>query len=174
MCCPRQDVYVNAGGVTVSFFEWLKNLNHVSYGRLSFQYEWESSHHLLQSVQHSLERCFGKARGEIPILPSPELQARVSVSACSQGWLSWPLVAQSQSPLSGAPSRVWDVGCAWCWAAVGGQLPSLGVGTAGTRHWVSWVPPTQSPPGPAEGADPWCSVGLRWINQPSLPPQKKD
>uniref|UniRef100_A0A8B9VAT6 Glutamate/phenylalanine/leucine/valine/L-tryptophan dehydrogenase C-terminal domain-containing protein n=1 Tax=Anas zonorhyncha TaxID=75864 RepID=A0A8B9VAT6_9AVES len=72
------DVYVNAGGVTVSFFEWLKNLNHVSYGRLSFQYEWESSHHLLQSVQHSLERCFGKARGEIPILPSPELQARVS------------------------------------------------------------------------------------------------
>lgn len=83
VCCPRQDVYVNAGGVTVSFFEWLKNLNHVSYGRLSFQYEWESSHYLLQSVQHSLERCFGKARGEIPILPSPELQARVSVSACS-------------------------------------------------------------------------------------------
>ena len=42
------DIYANAGGVTVSYFEWLKNLSHVRFGRMQKRHEQANELPMLQ------------------------------------------------------------------------------------------------------------------------------
>lgn len=54
------DAYANAGGVTVSYFEWLKNINHVRFGRMSKRYD-ESTH---LNLIATFEKVSGKTLSE--------------------------------------------------------------------------------------------------------------
>jgi glutamate dehydrogenase (NAD(P)+) len=50
------DLYLNAGGVTVSYFEWLKNISHVAFGRIGKRYaEYANTRmaHLIEETTHS-------------------------------------------------------------------------------------------------------------------------
>jgi len=52
------DAFINAGGVTVSYFEWLKNLEHVRFGRLEKRFDEQSARRLLTAIEHATGRAF--------------------------------------------------------------------------------------------------------------------
>jgi len=52
------DNYLNAGGVTVSYFEWLKNLSHVRFGRLEKRAEETSYKKILSVIENISDRTF--------------------------------------------------------------------------------------------------------------------
>lgn len=45
------DMYLNAGGVTVSYFEWLKNLSHVRYGRMEKRFAENLNTQILEQIE---------------------------------------------------------------------------------------------------------------------------
>ena len=45
------DMYLNAGGVTVSYFEWLKNLSHVRYGRMEKRFNENLNAHIVAQME---------------------------------------------------------------------------------------------------------------------------
>jgi len=50
------DMYLNAGGVTVSYFEWLKNLSHVRYGRLEKRFTENANINILNQIEELTEK----------------------------------------------------------------------------------------------------------------------
>ncbi|NBC27327.1 MAG: Glu/Leu/Phe/Val dehydrogenase [Bacteroidetes bacterium] len=52
------DNYLNAGGVTVSYFEWLKNIQHVRFGRMGKRFEENSYKKILSVIETISDRKF--------------------------------------------------------------------------------------------------------------------
>ena len=46
------DLYANAGGVTVSYFEWVKNLSHIRFGRMQRRQEEARNEMLVQELEN--------------------------------------------------------------------------------------------------------------------------
>ncbi len=89
------DIYLNAGGVTVSYFEWLKNLSHVRFGRMQKRFEEGAYKRLLDAVEQvgdtrfsEEERAkFTRAAGEEDLVNSG-LEETMAV-AYREIWETW-------------------------------------------------------------------------------------
>jgi glutamate dehydrogenase (NAD(P)+) len=59
------DIYCNAGGVTVSYFEWVKNLSHVRFGRMSKRHEQANELTMLRAIEKATGKTFTDAEREV-------------------------------------------------------------------------------------------------------------
>ncbi len=72
------DFYLNAGGVTVSYFEWIKNLSHIRFGRMQRRLDERRNQQILELIQHctgceippALAESFASAAGELDLVRS--------------------------------------------------------------------------------------------------------
>ena len=79
------DIWLNAGGVVVSYFEWLKNLSHVRFGRMEKRYEEGAFRRLLQAIEQSTGKQF------------PEQEARTITEGPSEEDLVYSGLEESMS-----------------------------------------------------------------------------
>lgn len=61
------DLYLNAGGVTVSYFEWLKNLSHVRFGRMEKRFQEIQTANLVNSLEKITGKKFNKEQRRLVI-----------------------------------------------------------------------------------------------------------
>ena len=58
------DFYLNAGGVTVSYFEWLKNLQHVRFGRMDKRFNERTYKGLVDLIENTTGKSVSKKQRE--------------------------------------------------------------------------------------------------------------
>ncbi|SFP87563.1 Glu/Leu/Phe/Val family dehydrogenase [Hymenobacter arizonensis] len=67
------DLYLNAGGVTVSYFEWLKNLSNVRFGRMGKRAEEASLQRLVTTIEQTTGKSISAQERELIVRGSDEI-----------------------------------------------------------------------------------------------------
>ncbi|HET9529619.1 MAG TPA: Glu/Leu/Phe/Val dehydrogenase [Blastocatellia bacterium] len=67
------DLYANAGGVTVSYFEWIKNLSHVRFGRMGKRYDEAAGRNMLRAIEVATGHNFSDSERSIIARGADEL-----------------------------------------------------------------------------------------------------
>jgi glutamate dehydrogenase (NAD(P)+) len=55
------DAYLNAGGVTVSYFEWLKNLSHVRFGRMDRRFVEAQGQKIIEAIESGIGKSIAES-----------------------------------------------------------------------------------------------------------------
>jgi len=67
------DLYLNAGGVTVSYFEWLKNLSHVRFGRMGKRLEELNYRRIVEAIETQTGKNLSPAQRQLIIHGAEEV-----------------------------------------------------------------------------------------------------
>jgi len=67
------DMYLNAGGVTVSYFEWLKNLSHMRFGRMEKRYDQNTYSSLVDLIEKTTGKVIGKRERQVIVRGADEV-----------------------------------------------------------------------------------------------------
>lgn len=67
------DIYLNAGGVTVSYFEWLKNLSHRRFGRMEKRFTQNTNRAILDAVEEMTGKSASQRDREIIVRGADEI-----------------------------------------------------------------------------------------------------
>ncbi len=61
-CVIIPDMYANAGGVTVSYFEWVKNLSHIRFGRMQRRHQESANNLLVDEIEAMTGKNFSPGK----------------------------------------------------------------------------------------------------------------
>jgi len=73
------DIYANAGGVTVSYFEWLKNLSHVRFGRMGKRYQETMENRMLRAIEIATGKQFSESDRSAIVRGADELDLVIHI-----------------------------------------------------------------------------------------------
>ena len=107
------DMYANAGGVTVSYFEWVKNLSHIRFGRMQRREE-EARNNLLVAELDRLDQYLGDRWSMTPEFKEQYLRGAGELELVRSGWTT---------PCASPINKCLNVGTAVMMSRICGRLP---------------------------------------------------